>query len=168
MLTLSQTSRPQVRNRLCQWLVINGLSLVKVSNCHITFDLLSKDQDQLLQVFRQDYTDLLAVIPTNQQNAELHRISLYWLLFASCGEEDDLGPRKLDPKYSASDNANMIGSLVGITGSNRFGDYDLQAMLNALSNSRVFTNDIRTLDIVYLTHEMTTSLPIGFPRGYLV
>jgi len=149
--------------------VVISLSLVKVSNCRLVFELLRKDQDQLLRGFRQEHTDFLEEIPINQQNAEFHRISLYWSLFVSCGGEDAFRPRKFDPKYTARDNTNMIGSLVGITGSNGFGDFDSQAMLNALSNSQVFTlDDIHKLDIVNLTNKMTTSLPIGFPKGYLV
>jgi hypothetical protein len=91
------------------------------------------------------------------------------LLLVSCGKKDDFRLRKFDPKYTASDNANMIGSLVGITGSNRFGDFNSQAMLNALSHSKVFTqHEISMLDIATLTSDMMTSLPIGFPKGYLV
>ena len=91
------------------------------------------------------------------------------MLFILYKGEADLGPRKLDPKYTASDNANIIGSLVSITGSNHFRDFDSQVILNTLSNSRVFTlDDIRTLDIVNLTSKMTTSLPIGFLKGHLV
>jgi hypothetical protein len=149
--------------------VINGLSLVKASNCHLAFDLLRKDEDQLLQGFRQDYTDLLEDVPTYQQDAEFHSISLYWLLFVSCGAKDNFRPCKFDPKYTAKDNANIIGSLVGISGSNCFGDFDSQAMLNALSNSKVFTHhEISMLDIGNLTSKMTKSLPIGFPKGHLV
>lgn len=149
--------------------MVNGLSLIKVSNCQLAFDLLRKDEDQLLQGFRQDYTNLLEDVPTYQRDAEYHSISLYWSLLVSCGVKNDFRPRKFDPKYTAKDNANMIGSLVGISGSNCFGDFDSQAMLNALSHSKVFTQDeISMLDIANLTSKMTTSIPIGFPKGHLV
>jgi hypothetical protein len=147
--------------------VLIGLSLD--SNCNLVSELLGKDQDQLLQGFRQDYTDLLEDIPKNQQNAEFHRISLHWLLFVSCGAEHDFGPRKFDPRYTAGENANMIGSLIGIKGSNRFGHFDSQAMANALSHSKVFTKyDISVLGIANLASKIMASLPISFPEGYLV
>ena len=80
--------------------------------------------------------------------------------------EDDFRQHKFDPKYTAHENANMYGSLVGITGSNCFGDLDTQSILNALSKSKAFTNDeIRMLDTVKLTCQMRSSL---FPQGYLV
>lgn len=139
------------------------------SNCSLVSELLGKDQDQLLQGFLQDHMDLLEDIPKNQQNAEFHCISLQWLLFVSCGAEHDFGPRKFDPKYTAGENANMIGSLIGIKGSNRFGHFDSQAMANALSHSKVFTKyDISVLGIANLASKIMTSLPIGFPEGYLV
>jgi hypothetical protein len=149
--------------------VVNSLSLAKVSNCRLVFELLRKDQDQLLQGFRKDHTDILEDL-ANQWNADFHSLSLHWLLLVSCGgEDDDFRPRKLDPKFTANDNANIIGSLVGITGSNRFGDFDSQAMLNALSHSKVFTqHEISRLEIAKLTSKMMASLPIGFPKGYLV
>ena len=149
--------------------MFNSLSLVNVSNCRLVFKLLRKDQDQLLQSFRKDHTDLLEDL-ANQQNADFHSLSLHWLLFVSCGgEDDDFRPRKLDPNCTANDNANMIGSLVDITGSNRFGDFNPQAMLDALSHCKAFTQEeIRMLDIEKLTSKMMTSLPIGFPKGYLV
>jgi len=63
----------------------------------------------------------------------------------------------------------MIGSLIEIIRSNRFKDFDLYIMLNALLYSQVFTlDDFCTLNTVTLTYEMTTSLSIGFPKGYLV
>ena len=165
----AQASDPQVRREICQWIVVNGLSLLKVFDCPLALDLLSRDEDQLLQGFRQDCTDLLEEVPTYQRDAELHSISLYWLLLVSCGAKDDFRPRKFDPKYTAKDNANMIGSLVGISGSNCFGDFDSQAMLNALSKSKVFTQyEISMLDIANLTSKMAKSLPIGFPKGHLV
>ena len=91
------------------------------------------------------------------------------MLFILYKGEANLGLRKLNLKYIASNNTNIIGSLISITGSNRFRDFDSQVILNTLSNSRVFTlNDIRILDIVNLTRKITTSLPIGFLKGYLV
>ena len=91
------------------------------------------------------------------------------MLFVLYRREANLGLQKLNLKYIASDNTNIIGSLVSIIGSNRFRDFDSQVILNTLLNSRVFTlDDIRTLDIVNLTRKIIISLSIGFLKGYLV
>jgi hypothetical protein len=91
------------------------------------------------------------------------------LLFVSCSAKHDFRPRKFNPRYTSGENANMIGSLIGIKESNRFGHFDLQAMANALSHSKVFTKyDSSVLGIANLASKIMTSLLIGFPEGYLV
>jgi hypothetical protein len=148
--------------------VFLSLNLLKDYDTPLVLELLGKDQDELLQAFRKDYTDLF-VSANAQQSIEFHNISLLRRLFVFSGGRDDLWQRKFDPKYTVNDNVNLYGSLVGIAGSNRFGSFDLQAILKALSKSKVFTNDdICTLDIVNLTSQMIAFLPIGFPQGYLV
>ncbi|KAG9228121.1 hypothetical protein BJ875DRAFT_490198 [Amylocarpus encephaloides] len=60
------------------------------------------------------------------------------------------------------------GSLFSISGPARFGSFGSQAMLDALSESKIFADDdIHTLDIAHLTSRMIALLPIGFPQGYL-
>lgn len=149
--------------------MVNGLSLIKVSNCQLAFELLGKDEDQLLEGFRHDHTNLLEVVSSYQRDAEYHKLSVCWSVLASCGVKNDFRPRKFDPKYTYKENADIIGALVGISGPNHFGDFDSQAMLNDLSYSKIFTQDeISMLDIAKLTSEMATSLQIGFPKGHLV
>jgi hypothetical protein len=167
---LYQESDPKVRKKYAQCLLFLVLNLLNDYDAAPVLELLRKDQDELLQAFRKDHTDLFKAAPANPQRiAEFHRISLLRRLFVFSGGRDDFLQRKIDPKYTANDNVNLYGSFVGVTGSNRFGNFDSQAMLSALSKSKVFTDeDIRTLNIVELSGQMLASLPIGFPQGYLV
>jgi hypothetical protein len=167
---LYQESDLQVCKNFVQYLVIVVLNLVKDYDTPVVLELLGKGQDELLQAFRKDHTDLFEDVSANaQQSAEFHKISLLRKLFVFSGRRDDIWQRKFDPKYTANDNANLYGSLFGIAGSNRFGCFDLQTIVRALSKSKVFTNDdICALDIVNLTNQMMAFLPIGFAQGYLV
>ncbi len=60
--------------------------------------------------------------------------------------------------------------LVGVTGTNQFGDYNPKEMYNALLKSKVFSkdSDIGTLDTMGWSMQMMEFLPIGFPEGHLV
>lgn len=157
-----QESPPQVRKKYAQFLSFIALNLVKDYDTPSVIKLLQKDQDELLEAFRKDYADLLKAAPEiSQQTAEFHRISLRRRLLVFAGGKDDFRQRKVDPKYTADDNANFYGSLVGITGSNRFGSFDPQELCKALSRSKVFANDDHVLDIASLTSQMMASLPIG-------
>jgi hypothetical protein len=160
--------------------VFLGLTLLKDYDIPPALELLRKDRDELLQAFQngqdellqafwRDHTDLFPGSTSAQRSAEFQRISLLRCLLVFSGGKDDIRQHRFAPEYTASDNVNLYGSLVGITGSNCFGNFDSQVILDALSKSKVFTHDdIRTLDIVKLTSQMMTSLPIGFPQGYLV
>jgi hypothetical protein len=100
---------------------------------------------------------------------EIQKISLVrCLLEFSSGREDFL-QQKFSQEYTAMDNASLCGSLVGIARSNYFGKFDTQEMLNALSKSKVFTDDdFCELNVVELSTQMMLYLPIGFPQGHLV
>lgn len=165
---ISQESDLQIRNKFVLCLLLIALSLNHDYSCPTVVELLEKNQDELLQVFRKDYTDLLHAT-TSGQTVQFHCIALVRGLFVFCGGRKDVLQQKFHPGYAACDNANFFGSLVSIIGSNRFGSFDTQAMLKALSLSKaVAKDDIHMLDIASLTRQMTTSLPIGFPQGYLV
>ena len=73
-------------------------------------------------------------------------------------------------EYSSNDNFNLYKSLVGVNGTNWFGNFDPNEMYNALLNSKVFTKDtdFGALNIVERTEQMMGSLRIGFPDGHLV
>ncbi len=142
-----------------------ALSLLQDYNTPSVIQLLEKDQDEVLQAFRKDPTDLFkaASAKCQRRKAEAHLIGLVRRLFIFSGSQDDPHQLKLDQEYTAIDNFNLYGSLVGVAGSNRFGNFDLQGMLSALSRSKAITGEyIDTLDIAGLRSQMMTFLPIGF------
>ena len=72
--------------------------------------------------------------------------------------------QKFNQEYSSNDNFDLYKSLVGVNGTNCFGNFDPNKLYNALLTSKALT----TLNIVERTEEMMRSLPIGFPEGHLV
>ena len=71
----------------------------------------------------------------------------------------------LDQEYTANDNVNLYGSFIGISVSNRFGNFESEKLIYALSRSKVF---IGRIDVVQLSIQMSSALPIGFERDLLV
>jgi hypothetical protein len=155
--------------------------LVDYYDTPLVLDLLGKDEDELLQPFWDLYSDPSAYLPSKiahfkardgllgaQNAAEFHRITLFQLLFELAGSETDVR-HQLDPEYTANYNANIIGSMLGVSGSKPFGTFDSQKVLDALSKSPVFPGDtIHKLDVMKLSAKLMGHLPIGFPDGYLV
>jgi hypothetical protein len=122
----------------------------------------------VLQAFGKDPADLFKATSAKCRNrkAEAHLIGLVRRLLILAGGPEDPHQLQFDQEYTPIDNLNLYGSLVGVTGSNRFGNFDLQAMLSALSGSKAITDEyIDTLDIAELSSQMMTSLPIGFQSG---
>ena len=96
-------------------------------------------------------------------------ISLIRRLLEFSGGREDFEQPKFDKEFTANENANLCRDLIGITGSNFFGRFDTQKMLDALSTSKVFTdNDLQTINIVELSFQMMDFLSIGYRQGHLV
>ena len=94
---------------------------------------------------------------------EMQVISLARCLLEFSGGREDFEQHKFDKEFTANENANLCRDLIGITRSNFFGRFDMQKMLDALSMSKVFTdNDLQTINIVELSYQMMDSLPIGY------
>ena len=140
-----------------------ALSLLEDYNTPSAIQLLEKDQDGVLQAFHKDLADLFKAIECQNRKAELHIIGLVRRVFMLAGGPEDVHQLKFDQEYTAIDNLNLLGSLVGVTGSNRFRNFDLQAILSALSRSKAIAKEyIDALDIAELISQLTTLLPIGF------
>jgi len=142
----------------------------------LALDLLAKDHDDLLQPFRKDHMDLCEAALENEvpiktlERSKLQTISLVRGLLEFSGGRVDCRQHAFDPEYTASDNLSQCGILIGITGINRFGNFDSEKMYNALLKSKVFAEDPDTsaLDTVTWSIHMMNFLPIGFPKRYLV
>jgi hypothetical protein len=84
-------------------------------------------------------------------------------VFIFAGGLEDVHQLKFDNECTAINNLNKLGSLVSITGSICFRNFDLQAILSALYKSKAITNKyINTLDIAELISKLMTLLPIRF------
>ncbi len=77
-------------------------------------------------------------------------ISLVRGLFELSGGIVDCRQHALDQEYITSDNLNLYMILVGVTGINRFRDFNPKEMYNVLLKSKLFIkdSDISTLDTV--------------------
>jgi hypothetical protein len=84
-------------------------------------------------------------------------------LLILAGGPEDPNQLKFDQEYTAIDNLNLYGSLIGVTGSNCFRNFDLQAILSTLYKAKAITNEyIYTLDIAELIRKLMTLLAIEF------
>jgi hypothetical protein len=145
--------------------VLLALSLLEDYNTPSAIQLLEKNQDGVLQAFRIDSTDLFKATSAKCQNrkAEAQLIRLVRRVFIFADGLEDVHQLKFDNEFTAIDNLNKLGSLISITGSICFRNFDLQAILSALYKSKAITNEyINTLDIAELISKLMTLLPIGF------
>ena len=152
-----------------------GLNRQRSYDSYEALELLAKDQADLLQPFQKCHTDPFKKLSEHKapiktlHGSELQIISLVRGLFELSGGIVDSRQHALDQEYTFSDNLNLYMVLVGVTGTNRFGDFDPEEMYSALLKSKVFEDsDISTLDTIGWSMRMMKFLPIGFPEGYLV
>jgi hypothetical protein len=157
--------------------------LVDDYNNPLILELLRKDEDELLQGLWNLHTVLSDHLPNkignfnhgsgsltaDQNAAEFHRISLLRLLVEFVKGKKDFRQHRTDLGYTLNYNNNIYGSMLGISGSRPFGTFNLQTMIAALSKSPLFANDtLREQDIMELSAQLMTHLPIGIPVGHLV
>ncbi len=150
-----------------------GLNLLERYDSSLALELLAKDEDDLLQSFRNGRSLFEATLETEAsmlEGSELHDISLLRCLLEHSGGMVECRQHALDPERSISDSVNLFDLLIGIAGTNRFGSFDSKQMHDALSKSEIFAgdSDISTLDTVEWSLQLMSFLPIGFPAGYLV
>ena len=173
-----QESDPEVCIRLAQGLLFIALNLLGNYDTPTALALLGKDQEQLLESFwSTDLSTWLLVADfeitpgsrVSQNIAKSHIISLLRYLVEFFEGREDKRQHKLDPRYTVKFNANIYGSIVGVSGSKPFGIFDPQKILDALATSPLFPDDtVRELDVIKLSAQMMAQLPIGFRNGHLV
>lgn len=154
------------------------------NNYDISFvlGLLRKDEDQLLDSLWNTYSDPFVYLPSKianfkatnelleyQNTAEFHRLSLVQSVLELARAKINIRQHKLDLDYTAHYNYNILGSMLSFSGSNPFGTFASEKMLDTLSKSLVFTDDTTCkLDVIKLSTKVMNCVPIGFPEGYLV
>lgn len=166
----SQNLHPPSRTTFCQYFLFIVVSLAHDYNAPSTITLLSKTESILLQDLWNLFSVRRGGTSTAAENAAaFHRLSLIRYVFELAGGPKDVHQHRLDPTYTADDNAKIFGYMNGNTEPKRFGTFDSQAILNALSSSPVFPDDtIRELDVNKLSAEVARHLPIGVPDGHFV
>jgi hypothetical protein len=139
------------------------LGLLNDYNTPSAIQLLEKDQDRVLQAFGIDLADLLKTAESQNSKAASYFIGLIRHAFMVASGPENVHQLKFDQEYTAINNLNLLSSLVGVIRSNRFWNFNLQAILSALSRFKAIANKyINTLDISELIIKLITLLPIGF------
>jgi hypothetical protein len=147
----------------------------------LVLSVLGKDEDELLDGLWNIYSDPSVYLPSKianfkaedeileaQNAAEFHRLSLVRSVLELAGVKMDVRQDMLDLEYTVNYNHNILGSMLGFSGSKPFGTFASQKMLDALSKSLVFPDDTAQLDVMKLSADVMRRVPIGFPDGYLV
>ena len=141
----------------------------------MAIQLLEKDQNEVLRAFGEDLEYLLTVTLSQHRNCKAGPLVIRFLqcLLILAGSPGDLNQVKTqltnDQEYTAINVFNLCGSLISVTGSNHFGNSDLQSMFSALSRSNVLTDkDISTLGITELISQLITFLPIEFQSNEVI
>ncbi|MCJ1288290.1 hypothetical protein MMC26_007645, partial [Xylographa opegraphella] len=162
-------SNPKVRKNLAQRLVLLGLNLVEHYDSPSALALFARDQDNLLQLLQQDCQDLSETISEQKMRSGFQIISLVRVMLEISGGKVDCRQHVRDQEYSASDNARVLGALIGIDATTQFGNFNSELIHIALLKSNVFTEDqeFSVSDTVKWSMDIMAILPIGYREGYL-
>lgn len=156
-----------MRKALAQNLVFLFLNLEKdhdSTNAHI---YLESSPDDLLENLEHSLSTFLPAQRTRGDEAQITSLTRALLEFS--GGRVDCQQHGFAEEYTINENTDLYASLLEIMPTNRFGDFDLEKMRNALLNSPVFAGmTICASDLKQWTAKMITRLPIGFREGHLV
>jgi hypothetical protein len=151
---------------LAQNLVLLVLNL-EDHNSSDAHNYLESNQDNLLENLQLSLPISVPAERTKRDEAQI--TSLFRALLELSGGRVDFQQHRFAEEYTASENADLYASVLGITRTRQFGDFDSEEMCNTLSKSPVFSGmKIGVQDLEEWTTKMINSLPVGFPKGYLV
>ena len=148
--------------------MLNALISYNDYNSPSALKLLEKDEKELLRCFWKVNWDLPtadSMAGSNKNHRiQRHETSLIQKVFKLAGgcPQNDL-QHDLDPGVTAFENARICGHVVGIDGSNSFGNFDAQKMCDALSKSKLLAN-VSKFEIATLTSQIIPSVLIGYPQ----
>lgn len=162
---------PQVLARFAQNLLFLGLNLS--SN---DYSLLERDQNDWLQQFRNDQTNLFELlnttyIPTRERKSrEKQTTSIFRRLFECFGGTLDSRQHDIDLDYTARENESLCASRLHVFYSCRFGCFDSKEMHSTLSSSKIFAGT--SSSNLPNAHEWSlcimARMPVGLPNDRLV
>ncbi len=152
------------------------LNLLRSYDSRLALELLTKDEDDLLQSFwksRRVLFETASEIKTSMKMLEdlkLHNISLLRCLLKFSDDRMKRWQHALDSEHSISDNANLFDLLIDIIDTNRFESFDSKQMHDALSKFEIFAedSDISTLNTVKWSMQLMNFLLINFSKKYLI
>jgi hypothetical protein len=157
-----------VQEKFAQNLVILVLNLTKDHNSSDAHEYLERDQAGLIESLQLS----LPIPPKRTNRGEAQITSLVRALLELSGGRMDPLQHGFDDEYTANENADLYASVLGITRTRQFGDFDseeMRIMCTTLSKSLVFSKlIICEQDLREWTTRMIEFLPIGFEKGYLV
>ncbi len=152
------------------------LNLLKSYDSRLALEILTKDEDNLLQSFwksRKVLFETASEIETSMKmlkDLKLHNISLLWCLLKFSDDRMKRWQHALDSEHSISDNINLFNLLIDIVDTNSFENFDLKQMHDALSKSKIFAedSDMSTLNTVKWSMQLMNFLFINFSKKYLI
>ena len=152
------------------------LNLLRSYDSRLALELLTKDEDDLLQSFWKSRKVLFKTVSEIEtlmkmlKDLKLYNISLLRCLLKFSDDRVKRRQHALDSKHLISNNVNLFDLLIDIVDTNRFGSFDSKQMHDALSKSEIFAedSDISTLNTVKWSMQLMNFLPIDFPKRYLV
>ena len=156
-----------------------GLRLLRDYDSQQALELLTKDEDDLLQLLLEGHPNLFEAasedgVPTKPSyRLELHTISLIRAVLEFSEGKVDCRQHVFDQGYTSSDNASLYGRLLGVAdnaGINPMEGFDPEQMCNTLLKSKAFAEgpDISLLEVIEWNTRIVDFLPIGFREEHLV
>jgi hypothetical protein len=156
-----------VKKKLAQNLVFLFLNLEKDHDSIDAHVYLESSPDDLLENLQHSLSTLLPAQRTRRDEAQITSLARALLEFS--GGRVDCQQHGFAEEYTTSENTDLYASLLEITRTNQFGDFDSEKMRNTLSKSPVFAGmTIYASDPEEWTAKMIDRLPIGFQEGHLV
>jgi hypothetical protein len=142
------------------------LNLVKDHDSSGARNYLESTQDELVKSLQRSLP--IPVPPERVERDEAQITSPVRALLELSGGRVDIRQHGF-AEYTASANADLYASVLGITKAKQFGDFDSGEMRKTLSKSSVFSRmTISARDLERWTMMMIHSLRVGFRKGYLV
>ena len=164
-----QASDPQSLRTLAHNIVLLTLSLTDYDSSNAQ-NSLNRNQDDLISGLQLSVS--APVQPSYEPEAartEAQTNSLLGALLAQSGCTLNTLQHGFAAEYTANDNVNLLASLLQITTTRRFGDWDPMVVNRIQSKSLVFSGLVSSIhDLEVWTRDTMLCLGIGFPKGYLV
>ncbi|KAI9736731.1 MAG: hypothetical protein M1834_000935 [Cirrosporium novae-zelandiae] len=153
-------SPPSIRRKFVSSLLFIILNQLKDYNSTSAVEILAKDEDGLLSPFREIHSDL-------SDSDQRQIISLVRLLLELCGGQVEVEQHYLNASYLYKNNEVLYGSLFGIKGQKRFGEFNPEELYKAISRSNVFTgSEIDVSNLIPWSTMLMVHLHIGYQTHF--